>query len=36
MGEYPDEFTCAITSFLMNDPVLLPTSNTIVDKTSII
>lgn len=35
-GDIPDEFLDPLMYTLMEDPVLLPTSNTIIDRSTII
>lgn len=34
--EVPEEFECPLTAILMRDPVLLPSSHTVVDRSSIL
>jgi len=35
MGDYPDEFLDPLTYTLMRDPVILPTSKAVVDRSTI-
>jgi len=36
LGDVPDEFLDPLTFTLMRDPVVLPTSNVVVDRTTIV